>query len=1118
MRQRSRRTTPRQVFDDPDQFLDFLTAQADRDFEGQHFDRKEICRPNEHGGVSNADLQRFRNEQIVAALSGFANENREGGLLVLGIGSTGEVPGIDHLNEKQLNSISSFDYLTGHNCVFKLHKLDVSGKECEIALVYAPFAPAAICQTVGKSKRAWRRSGTQNIELSDDDLEAIRRNKRIVDYERTHCSRYNEADLDQGAYKEYAQNALDSASYEWTPEQLLAHIGAVDSTEEAWFTNAGKLFFSANPGRDIPQAHLRVVRFGVPYDQRDQRRTATYDKNFTGPITKQIRDFRAFIKESAFFDTYQRRKSEGGFIEEPEYPAIAIDEAIVNAVAHRDYAIPTPILCEKYTDAFVVISPGHLLQSRDVPERFSLADTSLQHYSRNPKLMEWLRQMKDAQGRVFVQALQEGTRRMRDEMAQLGLPSPEYVVSDYSTTLILRNNEHARKDQSPEAALADSPEFTNLYPLVGGGESATVEKSKQLRREIADALKNKLAAAGWFIDRMSYGVITAHRRGMALPAPENVASIVKLYPAYKFQIREYFGKQYLLVDFTVTVQSVLKLSDALGPLDRDAMQGFRCMAYLRGWQPVKLMQIESDHSQVQPFGSEAMEAVPNNKIIPHLPPRILKVILANAAPKYDLSTEIRKATFGLNKNASRIRVDHTQAVVDDLIESVFPLSLPSASIALSGQPLRASPQGNGRTQLRVDGLSEPQVEFSKHHAGPDVRQGITEYGSYGDDRKDIEIVPLCDSGMASSMETLIERLRVGKYKYKGSERTFSAKLSYRTLINSSPTNLEREVQRLLAQRPEWRGDLSRIFLVHCPEGTTSLDDENSAYYKVKRLLLEGGIPCQMVDTPTLLNPDWKDLNLALNIVAKCGQTPWVLPQSIPDCDFFVGLSYTQSVRSEGSRVMAFANVFNEYGRWEFYSGGSDIFPYEERAQRYEELVRKTLSRLALSEEPTICFHYSARFSRDDMDAILRAARSVRPNGNYVFVWINMGHNVRLYDNRAETDGSMARGRYIIAGPRQIYLSTTGHNPYRRTLGTPQPLELTIWTENKRKTSAAPDLRILASQILSLTKLNWASTDSLCAEPITTKYAGDIAYLTAAFMRQGGAFNLHPALERTPWFI
>ena len=71
----------------------------------------------------------------------------------------------------------------------------------------------------------------------------------------------------------------------------------------------------------------------------------------------------------------------------------------------------------------------------------------------------------------------------------------------------------------------------------------------------------------------------------------------------------------------------------------------------------------------------------------------------------------------------------------------------------------------------------------------------------------------------------------------------------------------------------------------------------------------------MVDTPTLRNPDFKDLNLALNIVAKTGTAPWVLPESIPDADFFVGLSYTDSQRVDRSRLMGFANVFNQYGRW-----------------------------------------------------------------------------------------------------------------------------------------------------------------------------------------------------------
>jgi hypothetical protein len=87
------------------------------------------------------------------------------------------------------------------------------------------------------------------------------------------------------------------------------------------------------------------------------------------------------------------------------------------------------------------------------------------------------------------------------------------------------------------------------------------------------------------------------------------------------------------------------------------------------------------------------------------------------------------------------------------------------------------------------------------------------------------------------------------------------------------------------------------------------------------------------------------------------------------------------------------------------------------------------------------------------------------------------------------------------------------------MGTPRPLELSgdLYRPGMSVPSES-DARTLALQVLNLTKLNWASTDSFTAEPITIKYAGDIAYLTAAFLRQHEPFTLHKVLERTPWFI
>ena len=88
------RPSPRAVFDDPQSAWSFLTHSNDDEFEGQHFDRKEVGRPAGSARVSRSVLGGVK-ELVAKTVSAFANSNVEGGLLVLGISSTGEVVGID---------------------------------------------------------------------------------------------------------------------------------------------------------------------------------------------------------------------------------------------------------------------------------------------------------------------------------------------------------------------------------------------------------------------------------------------------------------------------------------------------------------------------------------------------------------------------------------------------------------------------------------------------------------------------------------------------------------------------------------------------------------------------------------------------------------------------------------------------------------------------------------------------------------------------------------------------------------------------------------------------------------------------------------------------------------
>jgi predicted HTH transcriptional regulator len=1134
-----------EVFEHPDQYWAFLTAASDNDFEGQFFDRKEAGRPEASGFVSKSQLDGVRDE-IIGCISAFANSNKLGGLLVIGISKSGEVKGIDHLREDQLNSLCSLNnYLLNQSAKINIYDCqDEAGQPKKIALYYVPFNLHSICETLGNHPKAWLRQGSQNTPMNYIQRDQLRRDKRIIDYEMEFCCPYNPRDLDQGVIQEFRRGFLANVgSSNYTDEELLYQIGALithDIPSGYAFTKAGFLFFAANPQRLLASSYIRLLRFDAEYGTQHSRGQTTYDKNFTGPISKQIRDLHAFFRDSAFFKIYHKRNAQGSFSEEPEYPFIAIDEAIVNAVAHRDYVIGLPSECESYKNAFVVCNPGRVIQrDKDVPTQFSLDNTVLVSTPRNPKLIEWLKFVGDAQGTAFVRALSEGTKRMSAEMAQLSLPAPSYEVTESQTKLILLNNASVREalHQATVSGLQTS-EYANLFPLLiqnrvefdgnGVNQTDTSDQKELESRFLLAAIKDALIAKGWYIDKFSFSRIVAHRQGSDISIPARVKNIVRFYPAYIFQIRKYWNQYFLCLDYTLEVKNVQHLQMLLKfPELVQEVIGKRAVAYWSSWRPCRILTVTEEWTLVS-FEDVNQEAqIPNNKVIPNLAKDAIARILTLEGVSFDFHRAIKQHSLALEPAAAKIRSEKTTFVINDIAQTIFPLILDEQVITLGTTPLilaRRSRFENNKFYLET--LREPQVEFNQHQASDDVREGITKYGAYNAASKEIEIVPICTTATRQQMVELIERLKTGKYKYRGSERTFSARFTYRTIITvSSSEQILTECQRVISEHPEWLGNsrLDRIFLLHTPEKGYALDDETSPYYRIKRFLLEVGIPCQMIDTPTLQNPDFKDLNLALNLTAKCGVVPWVLPNAIPDADFFVGLSSTLNVRRNSTipqRLMGYANVFNQFGRWEFYSANSAAFSYDERTLYYYDLVRQTLERLPLSETPSIYFHHSAKFSREDQFAILNAARSVRPKGNYSFIWINTNHNIRLYDSRAETDGSLRRGSYLVTSPNQIYLSTTGYNPYRKVLGTPHVLEINARIERPEGLSRQPpDMRAIAIQILSLTKLNWASTDSVCAEPITIKYAGDIAYLTAAFLRQPGPlFRLNKFLENTPWFI
>lgn len=1116
---------PIEIYENPGAYWHLITAAKDVDFEDQHFDRKEAGRPDAAGHLPSGKLTEIITH-AKETISAFANANRDGGLLVIGVSTTGEVKGLSHLNDSQRNSLLDFQtWLTSHTSKCRLHDCAGPTGPTKVALIFTPYLANSICETPDKDKRAWFRQGAQNVLLNADQKDALRRDKGITVFENDKCCEFDKDDLDMALLAEFRKVFPASGSYTYSDEQLLYQAGAiVKDGGKYFFNNAGFLFFAANPQRVMSWAYVRLLRFEAVLARASEVGLVSDERKFVGPLPTQIRHIRSYFQESGFFKKYQVRKpGVSGFVEEPEFPLIALDEVVVNAVVHRDYAVLLPIECKKFSDAFVEENPGRVIQrDHEVPSSFSLSDVELVHKARNPKILEWFKMLKDERGAAFVRAISEGTRKMRDEMEQLGLPAPKFLVTPSATTVTLFNN-IAEREAALKSAQGKKTEFTNLYALQITGENVGLQDFPFIKREITDAIGRNLEKNGWYIDKAAFGRIIAHKKGSNLPLPANVSPILRMYPAFSFQVRRYWDVLFLTLDFDLQVKNVLSAAELLRMLPASHLIGRSGIANWNGWQRGKIMDINEGLCTIKFYDIEAPQGVPSEKVIPSIKTRTLDDILTKRGITFDLGKAIKQASLAAQPNAARTRSARTEAAIVDIASTVFPITLPTGpTVSVQPTPASISRDANPLSNLNAASVSEPVVEFQHQKETANIREGITQFGAWDNKTHDIELIPLCSTQAREQMAALIQRLKVGKFKFKGAERTFSTKFSYSSIITAPTTeDLVGECDRVLSEHPAWAGDksLARLFLVQTPESGYALDDENSPYYKLKRRLLEQGVPSQMVDTPTLLNPDYKDLNLALNIIAKCGVVPWVLPGAIPDADFFVGLSYTQNYERGTTRTMGYANVFNNYGRWGFYSANTETFPFEKKAEYFSQLVRATLEKLPLSDSPSVYFHYSAKFKREDRDAIIESARKVRPGGTYSFIWINTDHNVRFYDSRPEGDGSLSRGSFVTTSPSQIYLSTTGYNTYRKTLGTPHMLELNIFAEGPdRQPRRHHDLRALASQIMSLTKLNWASTDSLCGEPITTKYAGDIAYLTAAFLRQQENFKVHAVLEQTPWFI
>jgi ATP-dependent DNA helicase RecG len=272
------------------------------------------------------------------------------------------------------------------------------------------------------------RSGQTNRPLGGEEIRRLAAGKGSGDFEQEVVEGASVDDFDPAVVDEYLRKRHERLPHVpiGAPQRILTEIGALDAAGRP--TVAGLLLFGRNPQAYLPKTGLTFVHFLEGVSQRDAiQPSAQYGRreDITGPLPTIIRESWELLRQEMHPQVAVNGLTRQ---ERTDYPVVAVREALVNAVAHRDYSLKgRQIEIRVFEDRMEIISPGGL------PGYITLDNIVDEHFSRNPRIVNGLYYW------GYIEELGTGIDRMIQAMSEAGLPEPAFDPTPFTFKVTLRN-------------------------------------------------------------------------------------------------------------------------------------------------------------------------------------------------------------------------------------------------------------------------------------------------------------------------------------------------------------------------------------------------------------------------------------------------------------------------------------------------------------------------------------------------------------------------------------------------------------------------------------------------------------------------------------------------------
>jgi len=274
-----------------------------------------------------------------------AFSNTRGGTVLIGVTDQGLVVGCTPSGETLREWANRIGQNSEPRVIPTLSKVDVDGAAIvAIEVQQYPMRPVAI------QRRDYRRVDRSNIPMTAGEIAELHLRSRGMSWDLQPAFGATFVDLDEAAIREYIRRANEVGRRRIrdleTIEEVLEKLSLAAGEMPTW---AAVLLFGKSPQQHLSQASVHCGVFRNDLNIID-------DLMIAGRLPDQIEDTMDFIRRSTpvrFEMTGDATRAQTW-----QYPLIAIREAVVNAICHRDYSIQSHTEIRIHEDRLEVWSPG----------------------------------------------------------------------------------------------------------------------------------------------------------------------------------------------------------------------------------------------------------------------------------------------------------------------------------------------------------------------------------------------------------------------------------------------------------------------------------------------------------------------------------------------------------------------------------------------------------------------------------------------------------------------------------------------------------------------------------------------------------------------------------------